>query len=218
MDDNGRKSADMVRLTIGVIHRDRGFMPERKVAALGTTDFDDYRIREIARGASQRTVNYRFAPIRAAFNVEMKRTPSCVANIPYIPFVSVDNVREGFLEYDDYASVLEALPRSLKALFVIAFHSGCRLGEVLNMKWSDVDWKNRIIRLPTTKNGKKRNLPFWGSIEEYLKAQKTQRDDHHPKCEHLFFGWPKTAGFHAEGSGFPLVRPFRISGRPGLTL
>ena len=109
---------------------------------------------------------------RAAFNLEMKRTPSCVAKVPYIPFVSVDNVREGFLEYDDHTSVLDALPRSLRALFVIAFHSGCRLREVLNMKWSDIDWKSRVIRLPRTKNGRKRNLPFWGSIEEHLKAQR----------------------------------------------
>lgn len=214
MDDNGRKSADMVRLTIGVIQRDRAFMAERKVAALRTTDFDDYRKREVARGVSQRTVNYRFALIRAAFKLEMKRTPSCVAKVPYIPFVSVDNVREGFLEYDDYASVLEALPRSLKALFVIAFHSGCRLGEVLKMKWSDVDWKNRVIRLPKTKNGKKRNLPFWGSTEEYLKAQKTHRDDRHPKCEHLFFWMAEDCGLSHGGvrvsPGAP-IQDFRAS-------
>jgi integrase len=49
--------------------------------------------------------------------------------------------------------------------------SGCRKGEILNMKWSDVDWKQRFIRLPKTKNGQKRNLPFWGSIEATLKAQ-----------------------------------------------
>jgi integrase len=59
----------------------------------------------------------------------------------------VDNRREGFLEYDDHTSMLDSLPRSLKALFVIAFHLGCRLGEVLDMKWSDVDWKNRVTAL-----------------------------------------------------------------------
>jgi integrase len=83
--------------------------------------------------------------------------------------------------------VLDALPRSLKALFVVALHSGCRRGEVLNMRWSDVDWKNRIIRSPRTKNGEKRNLPFWGDIESHLRSQRAYRDEHHPECEHLFF-------------------------------
>jgi integrase len=189
MDDNGRKSAEMVRLTVGVIERDATFLPGRKAALLTTTDFETYRKRHAAKGVSQRTINYRFALIRAAFNLETKRTPSCVAKdkVPYIPFVSVDNVREGFLEYDDHFALLAELPPSLKALFVIAFHSGCRLGEVLNMRWADVDFKNRIIRLPKTKNGKKRNLPFWGSIEAHLKAQKERRDAHHEACEHVFF-------------------------------
>jgi integrase len=96
-------------------------------------------------------------------------------------------VREGFLEYDDHTTVLDELPQSLKTLFVIAFHSGCRRGELLGMRWSDVDWKNRVIRLPKTKNGSKRNLPFWGGIEAHLHRQKAYRDEHHPECEHLFF-------------------------------
>jgi integrase len=187
MRENGRKSADIVRVVLDLVQRDTMFRPERKVASLTTADLEAYRKREAANGTAQRTINYRFALIRAAFGLEMKRTPCCVAKAPYIPMVSIDNVREGFLEYDDHLTVLDALPRSLKALFVIAFHSGCRLGELRNMKWSDVDWKNRVIRLPKTKSGRKRNLPFWGGIEENLKAQKEYRDKFHPECAFLFF-------------------------------
>jgi integrase len=41
--------------------------------------------------------------------------------------------------------------------------------------------------LPETKNGKARNLPFWGSIEAHLKKQKAYRDKHYPECDYLFF-------------------------------
>lgn len=187
MQENGRKSADMVRMTIGVIERDRAFLPARKVANLQTADFEDHRKREVARGVAQRTINYRFALIRAALNLEAKRTPSCVGKVPYIPFVAENNAREGFLEYEDHETLLAELPRSLKALFVVAFHSGCRLGELLNMRWADIDWKNRVIRLPVTKNGRKRNLPFWGSIEAHLQEQKTHHAENHPACAFLFY-------------------------------
>ena len=153
-------------------------------------DFENYRDRTHAAGTSHATINYRFNIIRAALNQEKKRTPSNVGTVPFIPAVNEDNVREGFLEYDDHETLLNELPASLKALFVVAFHSGCRRGEILRMKWSDVDWKNHVIRLPKTKNGTKRNLPFWGSIEEHLKSQKAYRQEHHPKCEALFF-WMK---------------------------
>jgi integrase len=185
--DNRKPSAEVSEYVINKIQTDRTFVPTRRVANLTTKDFEAYRDREHASGTSHSTINYRFTLIRAAMNLERKKTPSCVGKVPFIPAVRVDNVREGFLEYDDHETVVDALPASLKAMFVIAFHSGCRLGEILNMKWSEVDWRNRVIRLPKTKNGQKRNLPFWGSIEEHIKAQKAYRDANHPECEQLFF-------------------------------
>jgi integrase len=180
--DNGRKAAGIVSLMMGAIQRDPTFKPARKAAELTTADFDAYRKRH-SRTLSHRTINHRFTLIRAAFNLELKRTPACVSKVPYIPMVSVNNVRDGFLEYDDHLTVLAELPASLKALFVVAFHSGCRKGELLNMRWADVDWKNHIIRLPKTKNGRKRNLPFWGSVEAHLKTQKARME----AAEHIFF-------------------------------
>jgi integrase len=185
--DNGKKSVYVVEKVLGKLQQGREFVPTRKVATLTTHDFKAYRDREIKAGVAHATINYRFALLRAAMNLETKQTPSRVGKVPYIPIVQVDNRREGFLEYDDHTAVLDALPRSLRALFVVAFHSGCRLGEVLAMRWTDVDWKNRIIRLPRTKNGDKRNLPWWGGIEDHLIVQKAYRDRYHPECEHLFF-------------------------------
>ena len=214
MQENGRKSAEMVRLTLGVIQRDHTFLPARKVCTLTTQDFKEYRKREVGAGVAQRTINYRFALLRAALNLETKQTPSRVGKVPYIPFVTENNTREGFLEYDDHTAVLDALPRSLKALFVIAFHSGCRRGELLGMRWSDVDWRNRVIRLPKTKNGKKRNLPFWGGIEAHLAAQKAYRDEHHAECDHLFFWMSEDVQIDGRGArnvpGAP-IKDFRES-------
>ena len=182
----GHKSAGIIEGVLGKVRKAKEFS-NRKVASLITDDFKAYRKRLVAGGASHSTVNNHFAYIRAALNLETKQTPPRVGKVPHIPIVKVKNVRQGFLEYDDHESLLDCLPRSLKALFVVAFHSGCRLGEVIAMKWRDVDWRNRIIRLPDSKSGKPRNLPFWGSIEDHLKRQKAYRDRHHPECDRLFF-------------------------------
>ncbi|MGD1097308.1 MAG: tyrosine-type recombinase/integrase [Bryobacteraceae bacterium] len=160
---------------------------DRKVATLITADFKRYRDRLTKAGTSHATVNYHFTCIRAALNMETKQTPSRIGKVPFIPMGPAGKAREGFLEYNDHETLLGCLPRSLKALFVIALHSGCRLGELLAMRWQDVDWANRIVRLPDSKNGRKRNLPFWGGIEDHLKRQKAYRDEHHSECEHLFF-------------------------------
>lgn len=190
--DNGRKSASVAGYVLGKLEEAGEFPKGRKVATLTTTDFKAYRKRMTEAGpsrrpSSHRTVNYHLSLFKAALKLESRSTPPRVLAVPFIPMVQVSNARTGFLEYDDHYSLLGALPASLKAMFVITFHSGCRLGEVLNMRWSDVDWSNRVIRLPETKNGRQRNLPFWGGIEEHIKRQKAYRDAHHPECKHLFF-------------------------------
>ncbi len=132
--DNGRKSAYVIEKVLGKLQQGREFTSSRRVATLTTQDFKAYRNREVSAGVAHSTINFRFTLIRAAMNLETKQTPSRVGKVPYIPSVNEDNVREGFLEYDDHTAVLDALPRCLRVLFVIALHSGCRKGEVLNMK------------------------------------------------------------------------------------
>lgn len=184
---DGLKSLYVIQKVVGKIQQGRDFSPGRKVSTLTTKDFSEYIQCEQEAGTKAATIKYRLALFKAALRHGSKLTPATVGTVPYIPSIKVENTRQGFLEYEDHYSVLDALPESLKALFVIAFHSGCRLGEVVNMRWSDVDWTNKVIRLPQTKNGTQRNLPFWGGIEEHLRSQKTYRDQHHPECEHLFF-------------------------------
>jgi len=188
---NGHKSASIIAAVLNRVRKAREFgngeKATRRVSSLQSADFGRYRDRLVESGVSHSTVNNHLAYVRAALKLETKQTPSRIAKVPFIPIVRVNNARQGFIEYGDHQTILEALPRSLKTLLVVAFHSGCRLGEVLNMQWSDVDWKNGIVRLPDSKNGKPRNLPFWGGIEEHLREQKAHRDKHHPECEHLFF-------------------------------
>ena len=47
----------------------------------------------------------------------------------------VDNVQEGFLSREAYYALLDALPDRLRLLFVLAFHVGCRRGELLKLTW-----------------------------------------------------------------------------------
>lgn len=195
---NGHKSASIAEKVLNKLLKAPEFS-SRKVATLVTADFKRYRDRLTKKGASHATVNYHFACVRAALNLETKQTPSRVGKVPFIPMVRVKNAREGFLEYPDHYTLLDCLPLSLKALFAVGFHSGCRLGEVVRMRWSDVNWTNRVVRLPDSKNGRKRNLPFWGGIEEHLKKQKVYRDEHHPECEHLFFWMAEDVGISHGG-------------------
>jgi integrase len=51
-------------------------------------------------------------------------------------------VEKGFLDRDGYAKMREALPAELRPLFVVAYNSACRLSELLNLQWDQVNLKD----------------------------------------------------------------------------
>ena len=54
------------------------------------------------------------------------------------------------------------------AVVLIALSTGARLGEVLGIRWPDVDLERGAITLHNTKNGDRRSLPLVGSVLELV--------------------------------------------------
>ncbi len=50
--------------------------------------------------------------------------------------------------------------KHLEQIIITALNTGRRKGEILNLKWTNVDLKNRMIIVEGTKNGKIREIPM----------------------------------------------------------
>jgi integrase len=72
--------------------------------------------------------------------------------------------RVRFLDDEERERLLEACKTSaspyLHTLVVLALSTGARQGELLNLRWSDVDWRRRVLTLHDTKNKDRRLLPL----------------------------------------------------------
>ncbi|WAK02790.1 tyrosine-type recombinase/integrase [Methylobacter sp. YRD-M1] len=80
--------------------------------------------------------------------------------------------RVRFLEDDDRARLLQACKESSNELLyicvILALSTGMRQGELMNLKWSDVNLKDRYIILHETKNEERRRVPLTGHALELL--------------------------------------------------
>jgi len=57
--------------------------------------------------------------------------------------------------------VYDALPVHLQGVWEFCYLTGWRgRSEVLPLRWAQVDWKGRVIRLEDSKNGEPREFPF----------------------------------------------------------
>jgi integrase len=77
----------------------------------------------------------------------------------------------------------------LHTLVLLALSTGARRGELINLKWSDVDLKAARATVHETKNGDSRMLPLVGKALEALRSLKLQNS---ARSEYIF---PQPSGF-----------------------
>ena len=114
--------------------------------------------------------------------------------IAHNPMKSIKMLKEppGVIRYLDEEELialkraLEKAPIYFRALVIVALNTGMRKGELMALKWRDVDFKNRIIIATKTKNNERRIIPM--NDEVYHALLQLGR---HIRSEYIFVN-PKT--------------------------
>src|SRR2546426_9941247 len=110
------------------------------------------------KAAKPATVNRETQLLGQAMRLGVER--QCLATVPAIRHLPERNVRQGFFERPELEAVVANLPDDLRDVARFAYLSGWRRGEILTLRWSDVDRDGRIVRLRAeeSKNGHGRVL------------------------------------------------------------
>ncbi|MDD3557033.1 MAG: site-specific integrase [Melioribacteraceae bacterium] len=133
----------------------------------------DTFISKVYERAPQSSLTY-YRILKAAFNKALNwdliesnplmkiRAPKIKRNLPIFISQTELNIILDFVS-EDY----------LKNLYLFAFHTGLRAGEIVNLKWSSVSLKKRIITLHqsnsyTTKSKKERVIPINSKLYNIL--------------------------------------------------
>jgi len=85
-----------------------------------------------------------------------------------------NGARTRFLDKEEIKRLLNASSEGFRPILITALHTGMRRGEILNLKWFDVDFKNSIITVQESKSGKKRMIPMDDTICEALRLLPTR--------------------------------------------
>jgi len=127
--------------------------------------FGTVRLAEVRRNDVQRYITHRHGDVCPAsivkelnvlkhllgLAVEWELIPTNPAHGIKPPRVAAGRVR--YLQPTELRAVLGACPEWLRPIAGVAAATGMRRGEILGLRWLDVDFKGGRIMLPQTKNG-----------------------------------------------------------------
>jgi len=134
------------------------------------------------RHVSKNTVNHELSVLREIFSKARKWGKSDADPMKNVEFYKVDDKRDVFLDEQQIERLLAACinPQAphIHAMTLFALHTGMRRGEILRLKWDDIDYRAGAIRVISmegseTKSRRQRFVPLFEGAKEALREVMT---------------------------------------------
>ncbi|MFH1779506.1 MAG: site-specific integrase [Candidatus Omnitrophota bacterium] len=147
-----------------------------------TQDVEEHKARR-SKDVSPATTNRELATLKIMFNKavewgKLKENPA-----KSVKFLREPKGRVRYLEREEIAKLLSNCSERLKPIVIVALNTGMRRGEILNLKWRDVDFQRGIIYLLDTKNGERREVPMNDLVKKALIAVRKHPDSPFIFCD-----------------------------------
>ncbi len=155
------------------------YLHGKQLTDITKTLVDSIKVEKIATGVKPATTNRMLAVLRALLNTA-KTEWEWLDNVPRIKLLPVDNARLRWLAEDEMIRLFAELPTHLLAMAKFALLTGLRESNVVNLQWTQIDFKNRLICIPPaqSKNGKEQVTPLNGEALTILREQLFNKSDY----------------------------------------
>ena len=96
-----------------------------------------------------------------------------------VRLLRMDNQRNRYLGEDEETRLMAILVgrrAHLRPIVILALHTGMRRGEVLSLRWNQIDFGRGLILVQRTKTGRDRIVPMNSTVRETLAAIRQQAE------------------------------------------
>jgi integrase len=127
-----------------------------------------YRNAIIAAKKTPRTANLSVKVVSAAFNAA--RRQHIIESNPATALESlpVKAEEKGTFTPEQVSKLMRAAHGDWRPAILLGYCTGARLGDVANMRWDAVDWRNKIIRFTPSKTKRTVTIPLHPQLEREL--------------------------------------------------
>jgi integrase len=183
---------------------------EMLLPAITVLAIERYKLDRL-QAVSPATVNRELAGLKRLFNLADQwglyrgRNP-----VRGVRFLDENNLKTRILSESEEAILLPCCSPYLQDLVKFAINTGLRLGEILNLKWEEVDLAARLLRMVVRKNQRMLEVPLNDNALAIVTGWHGIR-----KCEYVFYN-PET-GEQWKDLWLGLRKACRKAGLEGVT-
>lgn len=118
-----------------------------KLAEISSLNVDDFLARKQEDGLSNKTLLNLYMLLHRMFNVALDLELISHNPVRRISRPVVHHREKPILSVSQIRSIIDTVPENFRALFVVLSMTGLRIGEVLGLKWRDVDFNRSTLHI-----------------------------------------------------------------------
>src|SRR5438876_5447818 len=117
------------------------------------------------------TINRDLSRLRRMFSLAIEWDLLEESPMTGIRFLRENNARTRYLSLEESIRLIaNCIAPHIRALVTVALHSGMRLGEILNLRWHDLDFASGFILVRDSKNGESRHVAHDATLSALFRA------------------------------------------------
>ena len=144
--------------------------------SLTPRNIDKYKIERLAAVAPA-TVNIELRTLKSAFRMGIRWNMLLRSPLEGVSLARVPEREPAFYGREEFQRLLDTIREPwLRDVVLFAAVTGMRQGEILSLRWDQVDFRARVVRLRSsasfkTKTGKRRSVPLGDTAIQVLRAR-----------------------------------------------
>lgn len=125
---------------VAYVNRAAHWLPELgklRISAIDAATIEAYAARRRSAGAAPDTIRLECTVLRSCLQAAVRWGLLATAPKPRLAIPAVR--RQRYLDPDEVNALVEACGPNIRSMVIVAVHTGMRLGELLGLRWADVD-------------------------------------------------------------------------------
>ncbi|MGD0275803.1 MAG: site-specific integrase [Syntrophales bacterium] len=156
------------RLVVSQLASQFGHYPLRR---FDTRMVEQFQTERLQKGNKPGTVNRHISIMKHMFTKAVDWNmveDETLKRVRRVKLLEENNRRLRYLSKEECQSLINSCDHHLKPIVTMALNTGMRKGEILNLKWDNVDLRHGFILLDHTKNGERREIPINATLRDTL--------------------------------------------------